>query len=352
MPAEGGYSFADVCERSSTSRSSGTRRRGPAAAPADLPRGPAADDRAADAAPRRPGRRRRPTRPPRRRPAGGPLVRRRSAGAVAVRAGAALAMLARAAAIYGVARRRRSASRLQVEGATITDEAAVRGGSRLARREPVRARDGPARGAPRARSRPSPASRCRSACRTRLAVGSASAARSSSGGSASGATWSTRAGCCSPRLAEDAAGRAPAACRSGDDRAASRGLSVGCGSTRSTSTRRPASPRSTRPTSAARPGLAVGRHRRERLRRQPSPGAGRRSSASTRRACGRPTSSRPGPPAAQPAHRPRAAGRAVILADDRRDLHPREPRRPRPTPRPTPAPRRRRGSAWRRRSVG
>ena len=117
-----------------------------------------------------------------------------------MRAGAALAMLLSAAAIYGLAATSAFGfDRLEVKGAAITNDAKVRERLDLAEgtnlfeiaTEPLEAR---------LREIPAVAgAEVRSACPISCRSTSASAGRSSSGGSQSGAGTSTRPGCCSQR---------------------------------------------------------------------------------------------------------------------------------------------------------
>ena len=128
MPAEGGYSFEDVCVRIvdlALERHAGRAgRRARARGPAAMNGRPVASRSRTPL----PGRRTRP-------------VRRASAGLSAVRAGAALAMLVSAAAIYGVgASSAFDYTKLQLDGLTFTDQNAVEAALAAARgREPVRA---------------------------------------------------------------------------------------------------------------------------------------------------------------------------------------------------------------------
>ena len=221
-------------------------------------------------------------------------VRRASAGLSAVRAGAALAMLASAAAIYGVgASSAFDYARLQVDGLQFTDAAAVEAALADVRGEnlfglstgpleatletlsTVESRPGRrfAAGDPRGHPRGAPA-------------GPHLAGR--------GAPLPGRFGRCPVRAARGGSagrcGRAPGHRRS----PGGLGRPVGRppGSTRSISTRRPGSPRSSRPTSGARPSRwRSSSPTRTASSSRPGRRAGRRSSASTRRACARPSSS-------------------------------------------------------------
>ena len=142
-------------------------------------------------------------------------------------------------------------------------------------------------------------------------------------------------GRCSPQLAGRAARRRRPACRSSTTAGRRRPASIGRLSARPGRPRRrdPARLARARPTSAARPTrLAVSADRRERLRRQPTPG---RLDGGLRLLHAEPADARahpgPGPPAAQPARRARAARRAGHpRLGDRRDVH-RRGRRPSPT---------------------
>ena len=255
MPAAGGYSFADVCEKVvelAIERHAARVARNPLAV------GPAAMSRI--------GRRAVTVRPARR--VGGPgrrtrLIRRRSAGLTPVRAGAALAMLLSAAAIYGLAATSAFGfERLEVKGAAITDDAEVREPARPRRgHEPVRDRHGAARGPRCGRSRPSPAPRSRSGCPNVVSVEHprAPADRRLAGRRAALVRRRDRAplrrgaGRRRPRSSADLPldQRRP---RGVADRSASARRSI-----RSISTSPPGSPRSRRPRSAAaRRGLAVG----------------------------------------------------------------------------------------------
>ena len=286
MPAEGGYTFADVCARIvdlAVERHAGAGRPpADAAGPAPMSGRPGS--------PGGPGRRSRRAGRDR---SGGPRP-----GCRRVRAGAALAMLAvgrgdlRGRRVVGL--RLRASS--QVDGAGLTDpaavEAALAGGPR---REPVPALDR-ARSRPRSSGcRPSPTPASRSSCRARSRsriderepvlvwqVGArrylADATAPSSRGSATIRRPARRRRCRSSTTA----GRRRPGCRVGsrldpvDLDAATRLASLA-----------PAD------VGSAAEALAVRGHRRERLRRaRRAAGLARRSSASTRRACARPSSSR------------------------------------------------------------
>ena len=242
MPAEGGYTFAAVCDRIVDLA---VERHAVASRPSAHDRGPAAmNGRPLARRTRTPVHTRR-TRP----------VRRASAGLSTVRAGAALAMLVSAAAIYGVgASPAFDYTKMQLEGVQFTDPAAVEARPRRGSwREPVPAVDrapaGGARAAAHRRPRPD----------RRPAAGDPGGHHRGAGADprlAGGRRTLPGRGRRHP-VREARRRRRPAALRRVCPRSTTAGpvrapSPSGRGSARSTSMRRPGWPRSGRPTSGAR----------------------------------------------------------------------------------------------------
>ena len=295
MPAEGGYTFTDVC-RAHRRAGRGAARRPAGAAPSARPTcrdDPALADPAR--APARPATRRPHAEAPIRRT---PTVRRASAGLSPVRAGAMLAMLLSAAAIYGVANSTAFEYRdLRLEGA---DLHRPRPRSRQVARRTSAARTcsgcGPARWRRPLAELPTGRARRPSASRlpdTLVVRRRGARGRSSSGGSASGATSSMRDGQPVRPARRRAAGR-------GRRPAGHRGSAGGLGRAVASGPTRAGRPRRGDPARLARAGRRRQRGRGPGGRRSPTrtasscapgPTAGRPSSASTRRACARPSSS-------------------------------------------------------------
>ena len=288
MPAEGGYTSAPSAAGSSSSRSSATRPRARPAprrrrtCPGDRPAGRPARRRAAASPARR-------TRPVRRASAGlspvrarrgardarlggGDLRRRRLVGVRLPRSSRSTALrFTDAAAVEAALADARGENLFRLSTAPL--EAALEALPTVDRRAVERRAAGHARGHHRgARAGPRLAGRRR------------------------GATSSTRDG--RPVRARSGADRRPTPPGLPGHRRPPRGVGRAVGrasaSTPSTSTRRPGSPRSRRPTSAARRSRwpwSVTDENGFVVRRRPGRLVGR-SSASTRRACGRPSSSR------------------------------------------------------------
>ena len=330
LPAEGGYSFADVCARivdlalerhaSRAPAPPHARRTCPDERPARRPPVADAGPRPAGVTRVGPPRLGRAVAGPGRRGAGDAARRRRD--------------LRR--------RRRRRPSRTPTSrstGASLTDAGADRGRPRRRPRpEPVRAPDRPARGSARADYRRSPTPASTSGCPGTLAV---TLARARAGPDLAGrrAALPRRCRRRPVRAAAPTIRRPrPAALPVIDDRrAASVGLSVGQrldpvdldAATRLASLR-PAD------VGSAAPRAGGDRHRRQRVRR-PGPAewlVGGLRLLHAEAPDDRPHP-RPGAPPAQPARWPRADGRARDLASDTDGTYVTRRRPPKPTPRPS-----------------